>query len=65
MTGILPLERRLWVHDAKTESGRLLASYRHGPYGWYVSVDGKPCEIYLATEDEAQTCLAAVEQALR
>lgn len=58
------LAQRMKVHDAKV-GDRIIANYRHGPYGWYVSVDGKPCEMYWATEEEAQTVLDAVLEALR
>ncbi len=54
----------LAVLDLKTDDGRIQASARCGPYGWYVSIDGRPCEIYVATKEEAETCLGGVREAL-
>lgn len=64
INGTHTLAQRLAVVDSKTADGRVRASYRCGPYGWYVSIDGKPCEIYLASKEDAEECLRGVEEAL-
>lgn len=64
INGTHTLAQRLQVLDAKTADGRIKASARCGPYGWYVSVDGKPCEMYWATKEDAEQVLAAVREVL-
>ena len=64
INGTHTLAQRLAVVDSKADDGRIRASFRLGPYGWYVSVDGRPCEIYVATRDDAAQCLRGIEKAL-
>lgn len=58
------LAQRLQVLDAKTEDGYIRASARCGPYGWYVSIPGKPCEIYVGSREDAEACLRGVREVL-
>jgi hypothetical protein len=66
----LTIAQRLKVHSS-TRGNRQVAEYRwemdeDGRHnGWRVRVDRWDCRIYVESEDEAQTCLAAVEKALR